>query len=194
MIAARCTVNTKLYQEKIPPLSFRVSADYGKVTLAKSSVSSYHDIFGTPVNICSKINGKAQPNTVVIGGDLYQATKNLPGYRFHEVPGYSVGFKFQYPIYSVTRDDRQYKSMVEAAIERALLNMSTTVLDTTSSHLFNKYNCLLSTCYEKPEYLKNTLMDMFGNAHTGIVETIKSNLGDHIQQKPIMDFVEGLSR
>jgi class 3 adenylate cyclase len=194
MIAARCIINTKLYQEKIPPLSFRVSADYGKVTLAKSSNSSYHDIFGTPVNICSKINGKAQPNTVVIGGDLYQAIKNLPGYSFHETPGYSVGFKFQYPVYSIIRNDHQCKSMVKSAIEQALLDMGTPVLDTTSSRLFNKYNCLLSTCYEKPEYLRETLMDMFGNAHTGIVETIKSNLGDHIQQKPIMDFVERLGR
>jgi hypothetical protein len=194
MIGTRCTINTKLYQEKIPPLSFRVSADYGKVTLAKSSGLSYHDIFGTPVNICSKINSKAQPNTIVIGGDLYHAIKNLPGYSFREVQGYSVGFKFQYPVYSVIRDEHQCKSIVEAAIERSLLNMGTLVLDTTSSHLFNKYNCLISTCYEKPEYLKNTLMDMFGNAHIEIVETIRSNLGDHIQQKPIMDFAERLSK
>lgn len=194
MIEARCIINTKLYQEKIPPLSFRVSADYGKVTLAKSSNSSYHDIFGTPVNICSKINGKAQPNTVVIGGDLHQAIKGLPGYSFHEVPGYSVGFKFQYPVYGVIRNDRQCRSMVETAIERALLNMGTPVLDTTSSQLLNKYNCLLSTCYEKPECLREVLVSMFGNAHTGIVDTIRTNLGDHVQQKPIMDFVERLRR
>jgi hypothetical protein len=37
-------------------------------------------------------------------------------------------------------------------------------------------------------------MDMFGNAHIEIVETIRSNLGDHIQQKPIMDFAERLSK
>ncbi len=194
MIGSRCDINTKLYQEKIPPLSFRVSADYGKVTLAKSSDSSYHDIFGTPVNICSKINAKAEPNTLVIGGDLYQTIKDMVGYSFHEVSGYSVGFKFQYPVYGVTRDIHQCRSIVEDAIGQALLNMGTPVLDSVSSHLFNKYDCLLSTCYEKPEYLRDTLMIMFGNAHIGIVETIKRNLGDHVQQRPIMDFVERLRK
>ncbi len=194
MIEARCIINTKLYQEKIPPISFRASADYGKVTLANSSNSSYHDIFGTPVNVCSKINGKAQPNTFVIGSDMYRSVKDTTGYDFHEVSGYSVGFKFQYPVYSVGRNSHQCKSIVEVAIEKTLLEIGTPMLDKTSSQLFSKYNCFLSTCYEKPECLKEVLRDTFGNSHIGIVETIKKNLGNHIQQRPIMDFVERLSR
>jgi class 3 adenylate cyclase len=193
MLEARCILNTKLSEEKIPSLSFRISVDYGKVTLANSSNLSYHDIFGTPVNICSKINGKAQPNTIVIGGDLYQEVKSLSGYSFSEVSGYSVGFKFQYSVYGVARDQRKCRALVETAIERTLVDMSTNTLDTISGQLFKKHNCLLSTCYKKPEYLRDVLIDMFGNAYAGIVQEIRNKLGSHTQQKPIMTFLEKLS-
>jgi class 3 adenylate cyclase len=185
-------INAKLQEEKIPPLNYRVSADYGKVTLAKSCNSSYHDIFGTPVNICSKINCRALPNTVVVGSDLYHAAKNSPGYRFHEVQGYSVGFKFQYPVYRATRDDQQCETVIDTAIKRALLEMGTPVLDVITTRLFTEYGCLLSDCYKHPENLKKILMDIFGNSHISIMETIRKNLDSDVQQKPIVEFLEKL--
>ena len=193
MLDARDSINSRLSQENIPPLSYRVSADYGKVTLAKSSNSSYHDIFGTPVNICSKINGKAESNRSVIGGDLYMAAKSIPGYSFSEIQGYSVGFKTKYPVYQVERNEAQCKSMVEVAIEKSLLEMGRPVLDSVSREIFLKYGCLLSTCYRRPDCLLETLKDMFGNSYDTITETIRRNLGEHIQQKPIMEFAVKLA-
>jgi class 3 adenylate cyclase len=194
MIEARHEINTKLYEEKIPPLAYRVSADYGKVTLARSSNLSYHDIFGSPVNFCSKINCRAMPNTVVIGGDLYRAAKTISGYKFNEVTGYCVGFKYQYPVYNVTRNLQCYRSIVGVAIEKSLLEIGTPVLDTAASHLFNRYHCLLTECYDNPEYLTRILKELFGNAHTSILHTIRENLGEYVHQKPIMEFLERLDR
>jgi len=103
MIDSHELINTKVKNEDLPPLNYRVSADYGKVTIIKSNFSSANDIVGIPVNICSKINGSASQNGVVIGSDLYQLVKNSDDYRYNEIKAYSVGLKQSYPIYSVQR-------------------------------------------------------------------------------------------
>lgn len=103
MIGMHDDINARLYAEKMPTLNYRVSADYGKIMMAKSSSSSYEDIFGLPVNMCAKINTKAMPNSVVIGGDLHQIVKGIGDYRFIPGKGCSIGLKYQYPIYTVYR-------------------------------------------------------------------------------------------
>lgn len=103
MINAREIINTKMADYELPPVSYRISADYGAVITAKSVNSYYDDIFGSSVNLCAKINTKAMPNTMVIGGDLYQIVKSFEEYLFKPAMGYSVGLKLQYPVYSVYR-------------------------------------------------------------------------------------------
>lgn len=72
MISARCTINIKLYEEKLTSVSYRISADYGRVEVARSTTSQQDDLFGSTMNMCAKINSKASPNGIVIGGDSYQ--------------------------------------------------------------------------------------------------------------------------
>src|ERR687897_2171041 len=55
MISARSTTNTKLYQEKLPSVSYRISANYGRVEVARSSTSQSDDLFGSTMNMCAKI-------------------------------------------------------------------------------------------------------------------------------------------
>ena len=59
MIWAHKVINAKLSEEKLPLVDYRISADYGRVEIAKSSSSMSEDLFGTTINICSKINTKA---------------------------------------------------------------------------------------------------------------------------------------
>jgi two-component system, OmpR family, response regulator ChvI len=60
------------------------------------------------MNICAKINSMAEPNGIVIGGDLYQIIKsfsfvNNNGYGFSELRGgCSVGLNCKYPVYRVS--------------------------------------------------------------------------------------------
>jgi len=103
MIDSRELINTKVKNEDLPPLNYRVSADYGKVTIIKSDNSSTIDIVGIPVNICSKINPSAPQNGAVIGSDLYQLVKDFDDYNYNQIRAYSVGLKQSYPIYSVQR-------------------------------------------------------------------------------------------
>ena len=103
MIDSNELINTKVKNEGLPSLNYRVSADYGKVTIIKSENSSVNDIVGVPVNICSKINGRASLNGAVIGSDLYQLVKDFDDYHYNQIEAYSVGLKQLYPIYSVQR-------------------------------------------------------------------------------------------
>lgn len=103
MIDSHELINTKVKNEDLPSLNYRVSADYGKVTVIKSDNSDVKDIVGVPVNICSKINGSASKNGAVIGSDLYQLVKDFDDYHYDQIEAYSVGLKQSYPIYSVQR-------------------------------------------------------------------------------------------
>lgn len=115
MLAASDVINTKLIEQKLSVVTYRISADYGKVEVARSTTSQHEDLFGPTMNLCAKINSKAPPNGMVIGGDLYTVLKAFSScstssssyrhneYRFKEVKGHSIsGLTHQYPVYSVT--------------------------------------------------------------------------------------------
>ncbi len=106
-IASRDIVNIKLHSEGIEEsINFRISADYGAFQVASSMSSRNEDLFGPTMNICAKINAKAEANMIVVGGDLYRILKALSfhnDYKFKEVGSYSADSKHSYPVYSVSR-------------------------------------------------------------------------------------------
>jgi two-component system, OmpR family, response regulator ChvI len=105
MIAANTVINDKLYEESLPSMAYRVSADYGRVAVAKSITSDRDDLFGTTINLCAKINRYAKPNTMIIGSDLYLVIKSIASlkndYELKAAGQYSVGIAGGYPLYSV---------------------------------------------------------------------------------------------
>ena len=111
MIEAHRFVNAKLSEEELPPVNYRISADYGMVAIARSISSGSDDLFGSTMNRCAKINCKAQENGVVIGNDLYDIFQSNPSfdeeYHFVQVWNYLVGEGQTYPIYSVQRKQQR---------------------------------------------------------------------------------------
>ena len=103
MIDVHSFINTKMHKEGLPYVDYRISSDHGMITIAKSVNSFNEDIFGTTVNVCAKINSPAMPNTMVIGGDLYQIVKSFEEYRFESIFEYHNGLKLHYPVYSIKR-------------------------------------------------------------------------------------------
>jgi CheY-like chemotaxis protein/class 3 adenylate cyclase len=104
MILARDVINTKLHSENLPSVSYRISADYGRVEVATSTSSKGEDLFGSTMNICAKINSMAEPNGIVIGGDLYRVINSFSfvnnRYEFRELKGgYSISFDQRYSVY-----------------------------------------------------------------------------------------------
>ena len=102
MIRCRCAINQIMSECKLPTLDFRVSADYGPVSIASSSRSETEDLFGPTVNLCSKINGAARPNSIIIGGDLHQIVRHFNQYDFGIIGECMLGLKLNYPTYSVS--------------------------------------------------------------------------------------------
>ena len=78
-MAARHDINKKLHEEKLPyAIDYRISIDYGKVEVAETvSSGGAEDLFGSPMNLCAKVNTKAPINGMAIGYNLYQILKGL---------------------------------------------------------------------------------------------------------------------
>jgi len=110
MISVNPIINVKLQKEEgLPNLSYRISADYGRVEIAKSLTSISEDLFGPTVNLCAKINSRAEPNGMVIGNNLYQVTKTKFDhlYHFNKVDGYSIdNSNNKYSVYSIVSKDK----------------------------------------------------------------------------------------
>jgi len=125
LVSARDLMNGYLRSEQlIHNISYRVSADYGSVEVAHSASSISYDLFGTTVNMCAKINAMAAPNSLVLGGDLYQIIKSFPiqfrEYLFKPIGTYSSGLKHPYSVYSCIRKNKKI------VLERSVNTDSTT--------------------------------------------------------------------
>jgi adenylate cyclase len=103
MIECEDILNAKMKEHGLPSIKYRVSMDFGTVMLANSVASSNDDIFGSTVNVCSKINRIAKPNGIVIGNDMFQIVKNFDEYAFIADNGFSLGMAIEYPVYQVLK-------------------------------------------------------------------------------------------
>ena len=90
--------------------------------------------------------------------------------------------------------DNAKKALVTLAIEQTLLQMGgVTLLDKISNLLFKEYKSYIPDCYEHPEYLNKILKKLFGNSYTDIVQSIRKELDDFANQKPISNFLEKIA-
>lgn len=92
-----------------------------------------------------------------------------------------------------TNSNQARKALVVVVIEGVLLKMGKSVYDEVIHSLYKDYHCYLSDCYDKPEYLKSVLQDLYGKSHVSIIESIKKHLGEYTIQEGIDAFVIGLS-
>lgn len=103
MIECSEIINSKMLKHGLPPVSYRISMDFGTVMMAQSVSSPDDDIFGSTVNVCSKINRLAKSNAMVIGNDMYQIVKDFDEFSFKSSSDYSLGLLQNYPVYSVLK-------------------------------------------------------------------------------------------
>jgi class 3 adenylate cyclase len=116
---ANNALNAKMLNEKLPPIQYRISAEYGEVSVARSASSQSEDLFGSAMNICAKINSKAKPNGLVIGEALFEIVRGLDGYVFVPSSERIIGVKGDYGIYHV---DQKEKGNVINPFERKAVN------------------------------------------------------------------------
>lgn len=84
MIDENNSLNDNLHKQGLSPVNYRISANYGKVELAISLNSHNVDLFGPPVNVCSKINRFAPSNQMIIHQDLLQVIKETSAFKEYD--------------------------------------------------------------------------------------------------------------
>jgi len=99
-------VLTSLFQEKdLPPLCYRISADYGRMEPIETETSLTLDWIGPSMNMVAKMNRFAPTNSMVIGGDLHQMLSKFSFQEYIlELAGeLNIGIRQKYPVFSVSR-------------------------------------------------------------------------------------------
>jgi CheY-like chemotaxis protein/class 3 adenylate cyclase len=126
LISSRDEINDKLQRAILITISYRISADYGKLEEAQSGdLNSSYDLFGPTLNFCNKINKKAPPNGIAIGADLWRIVNSFPTipkrYHFEEVK--ELAWKenrYSYPVYLLRTD----KSILIEKFQQAVVPQS----------------------------------------------------------------------
>lgn len=86
------------------------------------------------------------------------------------------------------------RALVSFTITETLLELSPSASNEVGDRLYAKYNCYFSDCLEHPEYLKDTLYEMFGEGSSSVVKTIGDKLKKFEDQQPISDFLSVLAK
>lgn len=81
VIDERHNINEELFRQGLPPFAYRISIDYGVVDFAFVGDYSQIDLFGSTVNLCSKINSSLSiPNEVILGDNIYRRLKSFSSF------------------------------------------------------------------------------------------------------------------
>ena len=100
-----------LMKNNLPSVeSYKISLDYGIVDLALAGDNYQLDIFGSAVNICSKITSSLAPkNEIIIGNNFYRILKSfsniLNKYNFINNGEFKVTENIGYPTYNIQRSN-----------------------------------------------------------------------------------------
>ena len=110
ILDARHVVNQELSKQHLPPFSYRISMDFGVLDLALVGDNSQIDLFGSTINLCSKINSSSPPsnaNQIIIGDNWYRILKSFSNiandYNFTSNGGCKITEAFVYSTYSIKR-------------------------------------------------------------------------------------------
>ncbi len=112
ILEKREDTNQELLLKNNLPLveSYKISLDYGIVDLALAGDNYQIDIFGSTVNICSKINSSSSltpPNEIVIGNNFYRILKSFSNiinkYNFVDNGEFKITENVGYPTYNIKR-------------------------------------------------------------------------------------------
>lgn len=123
MISSRDEINDKLHRTIPVAISYRISADYGKLEVAESGeLTSNYDLFGPTLNFCNKINKKAPPNGIAIGADLWRIVNSFhtlsKRYNFQEVKELTwKENRYSYPVYLLSPDKSNVSRKLDQTTE-----------------------------------------------------------------------------
>ena len=102
MIHIHDKLNSILERYALPLIDFRISFDYGNVTIMKTK-NGLIDLVGPTINTCAKINTLADRNNMVIGRTVYERIKAFDQFLFKRIGDFEVHSTHSYPIYAISK-------------------------------------------------------------------------------------------
>jgi len=105
----RYNINQELSSENLPLFNYRITMDYGVLDMALVVDYSQIDLFGSTINLCSKINSSflSTSNDIIIVDNLYRILKsfsNILGiYNFINIGEYKISEINRLPLYNIKR-------------------------------------------------------------------------------------------
>lgn len=74
-----------------------------------------------------------------------------------------------------SKNHERNKDLMVSIIDLALVKIGGAAFDQVRDRLYTKYHCFVTDCYEHPEYLKDVLMEIFGDCSKVVIESIKND-------------------
>src|SRR5829696_9082787 len=108
IIDVRYIINQELSKQHLPPFSYRITLDYGVLDLALVGEYNLIDLFGSTINICSKINSSISiTNQIIVGENFYRILKSFSNiantYNFINNGECKITETFGYSTYSIKK-------------------------------------------------------------------------------------------
>ena len=89
--------------------------------------------------------------------------------------------------------DEMKRTMVTLAIKNSLLELGLEEFDKIVMMLQKDYNSTLEDCYDNPEFLKQVLKDLLGDAYNDVLNSLKENINNISSHKSTENFLDALS-
>ena len=104
MMSTHEKLKTLLAEEMLPQIDYRISFDYGNVTMMRDKKGEI-DLLGPTINTCAKINGICPVNGMIVGSDLHEIAKSFKEYKYKNSGNFSIDLKHPYPVYTICRKE-----------------------------------------------------------------------------------------
>ena len=134
----RYKINDDLARKHLPPFNFRMSLDYGVLDLALVGDYSQTDLFGSTLNLCSKINSSSFSiqNEIIIGDRLYKVLKSsniVNNYYFINNGEYKIKETNRYSTYNIRRINNHVMSITKNNNKKELIRRI--IIDITQTRI-----------------------------------------------------------
>ncbi|MDR4512324.1 MAG: response regulator [Nitrososphaeraceae archaeon] len=138
ILDSRSTINEHMIQENLPTFSYRITIDYGTLNFALTGSYNQIDIFGSIVNICSKLNSLSIPNQINIGEHFYNLLSSLPQfcdqYDCSPTREYILTEHNRYLLYTIIRKKNIDKNKSRKSSSSSLLSNQTFITKNTINY------------------------------------------------------------
>ena len=136
----RYKINDELTRKHLPLFNFRMSLDYGVLDLALVGDYSQTDLFGSTLNLCSKINSSSLSiqNEIIIGDKLYKVLKSsniVNNYYFINNGEYKITETNRYSTYNIRRINNHVMSITKNNNKKELIRRI--IIDITQTRIIH---------------------------------------------------------